>query len=126
VTTESLCSHVFGKEEQLLQGTYRQPRDSNTAAFDAYFWNAPEKTIWMFQFAVSQEHDAKESGLQWIRERVPNNVKIKFVVFAPHKKVRLSIQMTSPKVDAVYHAYTHDIEALAQVRYNVYQSLQVV
>ncbi|KAK7444095.1 hypothetical protein VKT23_015493 [Stygiomarasmius scandens] len=114
VTTESLCSHVFGKEEQLLQGTYCQPRDSNTAAFDAYFWNAPEKTIWMFQFAVSQEHDAKESGLQWIRERVPNNVKTKFVVFAPHKKVRLSIQMTSPKVDAVYHAYTHDIEALAQ------------
>ncbi|KAK7442786.1 hypothetical protein VKT23_016031 [Stygiomarasmius scandens] len=114
VATGPLPSDVFGRKDELLQGVYCQPLDSNTAAFDAYFWSAPEKTIWMFQFTVSKEHDAKHSGLQWIKERAPDDIKIKIVVFSPQKTVRLAIQKTSPNVDAVYHVYMHDIEALAQ------------
>ncbi|KAK7470969.1 hypothetical protein VKT23_002383 [Stygiomarasmius scandens] len=104
-----------GHDNELQRGVYCQPKSPNNATFDAYFWNEAQRIIWMLQFTVSDEHDVKQSGVQWIKDRAPDDVQIRFVIFSSQEHARLVIPKTAPKMDYIYHVYVSDLEALAKV-----------
>ncbi|THU93913.1 hypothetical protein K435DRAFT_799300 [Dendrothele bispora CBS 962.96] len=110
----SLPFQFYDHTEVLHRGVYGQPTHSIDAAFDAYFWNETQKTVWMLQFTVSDEHDVKPSGVKWIKDRIPDGVEIRFVVFSPEEHVRLFVPKTITEITYIYHVHISNLESLVQ------------
>ncbi|THU76047.1 hypothetical protein K435DRAFT_787400 [Dendrothele bispora CBS 962.96] len=113
-TVGPLPFQFYDHTEVLHRGVYGQPTSPINAAFDAYFWNETQKTVWMLQLTVSDEHDVKPSGIKWIRDRIPDDVEIRFVVFSPQERVRLFIPKTITEIIYIYHVHIPNLEPLVQ------------
>ncbi|THU93911.1 hypothetical protein K435DRAFT_180759 [Dendrothele bispora CBS 962.96] len=113
-TVGPLPVQFYDHTEVLHRGVYGQPTHPINAAFDAYFWNETQKTVWMLQFTVAKEHDVKPSGVEWIKGKIPDGVKIRFVVFSPEEHVCLRVPKTITELTYIYHVHIPNLESLIQ------------
>jgi hypothetical protein len=125
-STRPLPSLLHDYTDVLSSGVYGQPKNRNNATFDAYFWDGPQKIVWMLQFIVSDEHDVKPSGVKWIKDNIPDEVRIRFVVFSSQDYVRLKVPKEISEIADIYHVHIPDLKALDQVNYSAYRYLQLV
>jgi hypothetical protein len=68
----------------------------------------------------------KPSGVKWIKDNIPDDVQIKFVVFSSQDHVRLKVPKDTAETEDIYHVYISDLEALDQVNYSAYHYVQLV
>lgn len=64
-------------------------------------------------FTVSDEHDVKPSGIQWIKGKIPDGVRIKFVVFSS-EDVRLIVPKETSEIECYYHVHIPSVDVLDQ------------
>ncbi|THU76074.1 hypothetical protein K435DRAFT_194179 [Dendrothele bispora CBS 962.96] len=97
----SVTTHVYIRdEEKLWPGVYCKPSVSNAATLDSYYWDQAKGIIWVFQFTVAEDHDAKQEGTKWIMgkaEKQAKNAKINYVALSPSTNLRLAFPDPSPK-----------------------------
>ncbi|THU75282.1 hypothetical protein K435DRAFT_881175, partial [Dendrothele bispora CBS 962.96] len=128
----SVTAHLYSRFEEVLRpDLYCRPSISDAATLDSYYWDQAGGIIWLFQFTVSENHDAKQEGTKWIMNRAEKqatNAKINYVALSPSNNLRLAIPVPSPPphpsknsdsaprstsgssrtFDGVYHVYMRD------------------
>ncbi|THU77859.1 hypothetical protein K435DRAFT_786516 [Dendrothele bispora CBS 962.96] len=122
----SATAHLYGHDEEVLRpGLYCKPPASDAVTLDSYYWDQARGIIWLFQFTVSEYHNAKQEGTKWIMDRAEKqatNAKINYVALSPSDHLRLAIPVPSPHSDSaprstsgssrtfdgVYHVYICD------------------
>ncbi|KAK7041756.1 hypothetical protein VNI00_009045 [Paramarasmius palmivorus] len=65
----------------LTETGYYQPYSAIQATYDSHVVNKPQKQVMVFRFTVAHKHDAKASGLKWLKQHY-GNFKVHYVVFA--------------------------------------------
>ncbi|THU75123.1 hypothetical protein K435DRAFT_316933, partial [Dendrothele bispora CBS 962.96] len=87
VLAPSVTAQIYSHDEEVLRpGLYCKASVSDAAGLDSYYWDQAKGIIWLFQFTVSQNYDAKVEGTKWIMDRAEKqatNAKINYVVLSP-------------------------------------------
>ena len=103
---------MFDPETTIAQrSAYYQPLSPRHPTFDSFIYDATSRTAYLFQFAVSLSHSAKNKGFDWICNRAGVDSVYYFVV-TPRRQEPITIifpRILSDKIKGWFHIQVSEL-----------------